>query len=366
MQNEKRGKFLLECRKKKKLSQDELGEMISYSRNNISKWERGVSFPSDPNVLEKLADIFDVSIEELMYGEHRSKNNEKEIIENLTNEYKSKYKKLTRKNIIIFSLVIITILIITVFTYLIFIKGTIKVYKVNIDDENFILDDSLLFISNSISVLNLNKVTSKNNEEIKYIELYYYENNKKITIDSSGNETKYIKETNGYSEYNLNDLINKKVYLCIKTNKNDYEDIELFFTEEYVNNNIFPKKVEKISNNFKTSESMSEEFKNKLLQNGFKTTDNENFEKIFSNDIYISVQVNSIDLYINDSENDTFDYFHSFLNSKNILQVTKIKGTKKISKSIKVSSIKNCDEETCSTIEDYVSYINYLKKLYDN
>ena len=27
------------------------------------------------------------------------------------------------------------------------------------------------------------------------------------------------------------------------------------------------------------------------------------------------------------------------------------------------TTVKNCDEETCSTIEDYKSYINYLKNL---
>lgn len=365
MQNEKRGKFLLECRKKKKISQDELGEMINYSRNNISKWERGISFPSDPNVLEKLADIFDVSIEELMYGEHRSKNNEKAIIKNLTDEYKSKYKKLNRKNIIIFSLIIITILIITIFTYLIFIKGTIKVYKVSIDDENFILDDSLFFTSNSISVLNINKVTSKNNEEIKYIELYYYENNQKQIINGSGSDTKYIKETNGYDEYNLKDLINKRVYLLIKTNKNEYEDIELLFTEEYVNNNIFPEKVVKIGDDSTLRKTISEEYRNKLIQNGFQTVNNKFYEKYFNDYTYIQVGDDlSVYFILCSPDSEMCETLIGHLDDKDMIYSKSINNIEVEDKHIEfTTTVKNCAEETCSTIEDYKPYINYLKNL---
>ena len=38
-EDEKRGKFLCELRKQKKLTQQKLGELIHYSDKNISKWD---------------------------------------------------------------------------------------------------------------------------------------------------------------------------------------------------------------------------------------------------------------------------------------------------------------------------------------
>lgn len=78
--DEKRGVFLAECRKNKKMTQEELGLLLNYSRNNISKWERGESFPSNPDTLTKLANILEVTFEELMFGEKRNKNNEEELM----------------------------------------------------------------------------------------------------------------------------------------------------------------------------------------------------------------------------------------------------------------------------------------------
>lgn len=50
---EKRGAFIVECRKEKGLSQEELANRLNYSRTNISKWETGKAFPSNPDVLKK-------------------------------------------------------------------------------------------------------------------------------------------------------------------------------------------------------------------------------------------------------------------------------------------------------------------------
>jgi len=43
MDQEKIGKFIKEERKNKKLSQEELGELLGVSNRSISKWETGVS-----------------------------------------------------------------------------------------------------------------------------------------------------------------------------------------------------------------------------------------------------------------------------------------------------------------------------------
>ena len=43
MNQDKIGKFILECRKAKKLTQSELAEKLSVTDKSISNWENGVS-----------------------------------------------------------------------------------------------------------------------------------------------------------------------------------------------------------------------------------------------------------------------------------------------------------------------------------
>lgn len=56
---------LLSIRKKKGLSQEELGMELQVSRQTISKWEAGQSYP-DFQRLVKLSDYFDMTLDELV------------------------------------------------------------------------------------------------------------------------------------------------------------------------------------------------------------------------------------------------------------------------------------------------------------
>ena len=64
MNNEKTGALIAELRKEKGLTQDQLGEQVFVSGKAVSKWERGLSFPS-VDVLEKLAEVLGVTVTEL-------------------------------------------------------------------------------------------------------------------------------------------------------------------------------------------------------------------------------------------------------------------------------------------------------------
>lgn len=48
------------------MSQSQLADMIGVTRQTISSWERGISYP-DIEMLEKLSQIFEVGIDELLY-----------------------------------------------------------------------------------------------------------------------------------------------------------------------------------------------------------------------------------------------------------------------------------------------------------
>ena len=59
------GNKLIELRKSKKLSQEELAEKINVSRQTISNWENGRFYP-DIDALVKLSKYFNISIDDLL------------------------------------------------------------------------------------------------------------------------------------------------------------------------------------------------------------------------------------------------------------------------------------------------------------
>lgn len=67
---------LYELRKKHNLSQEELAEKLGVSRQAVSKWERSEASPDTDNLIA-LAKIYDLSLDELIYGEKEAKNEEK-------------------------------------------------------------------------------------------------------------------------------------------------------------------------------------------------------------------------------------------------------------------------------------------------
>ena len=61
------GRMVAELRRKKGLTQLELAEQMNVTDKAVSKWERDLSFP-DVSSLPRLAEIFEVSVDELMQG----------------------------------------------------------------------------------------------------------------------------------------------------------------------------------------------------------------------------------------------------------------------------------------------------------
>ena len=59
------GETIAYFRKQKGLTQNELAEKMNVTDKAVSKWERNLSCP-DINTISKLADILDVSVEELL------------------------------------------------------------------------------------------------------------------------------------------------------------------------------------------------------------------------------------------------------------------------------------------------------------
>ena len=63
------GTFLSQLRREKGMTQKELAERLFLSDKAVSKWERGLSLP-DIALLQPLADLFEVTITELLSGQY--------------------------------------------------------------------------------------------------------------------------------------------------------------------------------------------------------------------------------------------------------------------------------------------------------
>ena len=82
MNQQKMGEFLKNLRKEKGLTQEELAEKFYTSSRTVSRWETGKT-PPDLNTLIELADFYNVDIREIIDGERKENNMDKETKETL-------------------------------------------------------------------------------------------------------------------------------------------------------------------------------------------------------------------------------------------------------------------------------------------
>ncbi|MBR3833068.1 MAG: helix-turn-helix domain-containing protein [Lachnospiraceae bacterium] len=82
MDQKKIGLFLRELRNEKNLSQEKLAEEFGVTSRSISRWENGNTMP-DISIIIELADFYDVDIREIIHGERKSENMDKELKDTL-------------------------------------------------------------------------------------------------------------------------------------------------------------------------------------------------------------------------------------------------------------------------------------------
>ncbi|MBR3759693.1 MAG: helix-turn-helix domain-containing protein [Ruminococcus sp.] len=82
MNQQKIGEFLKHLRKDKGLTQEQLAEEFGVSSRSVSRWENGNTMP-DISIIIELADFYDVDIREIICGERKSENMDKELKDTL-------------------------------------------------------------------------------------------------------------------------------------------------------------------------------------------------------------------------------------------------------------------------------------------
>ena len=82
MDQKKVGSFLRELRKEKQLTQEQLAERFGVTNRSVSRWETGSNMP-DLSILVELADFYDADIRDIIDGERKGEDMNKEEKERL-------------------------------------------------------------------------------------------------------------------------------------------------------------------------------------------------------------------------------------------------------------------------------------------
>ena len=133
-------------RKSKGFTQEELAVRLNVVRQTVSKWEKCFSVP-DAEVLQKLADVLEVDIKQLLGAEIELGKNSNEVVEQLAkiNEQliiKNRRSKRIWKTVgIILIIIIVFQLLLLVLSYSAFESYTTDGTQVKVKNETMIIED---------------------------------------------------------------------------------------------------------------------------------------------------------------------------------------------------------------------------------
>lgn len=241
MNIEKMAEFLKSLREDKDLTQDQLGDMLNVSRSLVSKWEHGTKIPA-VDCLMALSKIYDITIDEIIYGERKNNKNAKDI-ENLSATIMNESKRRIDIANKIFFTIIGFLLFLLCGSYFIFNYNSIKVYNVSGENETYDVKNTLMIISKNKSYIKFGDITSMNNhgdKDYDGYEFYAKDGDKKIILSNreDGEIVRNIDDSDNYLNFiNLGEFVND-LYVDIYYN-DEVETIKLDATLEMANNKIF-------------------------------------------------------------------------------------------------------------------------------
>ena len=168
MNQEKIGKFIKECRKKQKLTQEELASKLGVTDKAISKWENGRCLP-DVSLFEKICKELDITVNELLSGESLNEKNyqakTEEVAMSLADKIKQNKRKYIKIIIFITLLFFLITILINIASYLEFdVPYDSRMMKCQVENEK------LTFEILGLSVINEHHIIVENDTE----QLYFF------------------------------------------------------------------------------------------------------------------------------------------------------------------------------------------------
>jgi len=236
MNYEKISKFIKLLREEQGLSQESLANLIYMDRSKINKIENGKRKPQLEDIIA-LSEVFNISIEELLLGERKSKENVNLMNHTTKTFLKEQNNKLKKLKFIIGILLIIILIIFISLTTLYFFQNyrSIRIYKVTGAGNNYKINDGILILSKKKTYFTINNITPK----VEKIEILSEINNKKKTI-YNGDVNQILNDFYGYNAFiSYDDFLNSNQNIYVKIKE---EEIKLEFTEDFVNDDFFYEK----------------------------------------------------------------------------------------------------------------------------
>ncbi len=251
MNQDKIGNFIKKLRLDNNMSQKDLAEKIPINREAISKWECGRTIPDSSTIL-RLCEIFNVSADEIMYGEYKKKDNKKEF-DNLSlqiyderNTIYKRFNKTSKSLLITFILLIISILAFLLY-YFFNSYDSVRIYTIESGQGDIYLTDGIITLTGENIYFKLGNFNGIDEDDISKVVVYYEnDNTKKIVYESTSPKDYLIRDYYGYNEYfkiKNKDIDFDSLYVDVYYN-NEVETIKLMMKEEYSNKRLFFRKKE--------------------------------------------------------------------------------------------------------------------------
>ncbi len=299
MDKDKIGDFIKELRQNNNMSQNDLAEIIPISREAISKWECGRTSPEITSLL-RLCEIFDVKLDELMYGERRTKENEKELNKIQLKIYNDKItteknlNKIKKKLLIIKILFVSVIIILIAFLIYYFFNtyDSVKVYTIESNQDNIYLTDGLITSTKEVIYFKIGNIHGIDENKISKLVLYYNNNdNKKIIYTSTSTEDELIRDYDYYNEYfETNDKMFDFLFIDIYYD-NQIKTLKLIIKEDYSNKRLFfNRRKEALKKIGKTNELVDNKIINKIKEKSKKDKDGVYYQEIKINKINYKIR----------------------------------------------------------------------------
>ena len=230
MNKYKTGKFIRERREKINLTQTQLAQKLLTSRENVSKWERGVAIPNT-EYLKQLCEILDCSVVDLLAA-----GEENRTADSLIYELLDKHIIFIKKVMYVIAALIVVFSVNFLAFYFFQNFNSVRLYRINGEKNNYELNDSIMFLNKDRCYLVFNGFVTPNNEEIKEIIIYYEDMSDEENIIYKSDEMPTLivcKMKKEKLEKVLDDL-----HMQIRTDKN-LVLLDLNVDLEYKNNKVF-------------------------------------------------------------------------------------------------------------------------------
>lgn len=164
MNQEKIGKYIYELRIKNNLTQKDLADKLSITSQAVSKWENGRGIP-DIEQLNKLSEIFNVDIKEIINGE----------------DNKKEPKKNKKKYLILGIIILLILIILLAIIYNKDDKSTFNFKPITSENSCFGVKGVIAYNKNKKSIY-ISKIECSEEEKKEYldVECILYEKNNSI------------------------------------------------------------------------------------------------------------------------------------------------------------------------------------------